>query len=142
MKRKVLKVNLEKSKMMVTGGKLEDVIQVGVYPCEVCDHGVGPTLLCGTHGKWCHKRCLGMRSPSVAAVCVQCGAVGVGGGVVSREVKLFCYFNDVCIGLQGAAEGAIRTRSWGCIEKIKRNISFLVMRDISLLQALRYTSLA
>ena len=40
MERRGLKVNLEKTKMMVTEGEMEYVLQVGRYPCGVCGHGV------------------------------------------------------------------------------------------------------
>lgn len=44
-----LKLNFEKMKMRVVGGKTEAVIQVGRYPCGVCGQGVGPnSVLCGT----------------------------------------------------------------------------------------------
>ena len=33
--------------MMVTGGKMENVVQVGRYPCRVCSHGGGAnSVLC------------------------------------------------------------------------------------------------
>ena len=58
--RRGLKANLEKTKMMVTGGEVEDVVRVGRYPCGVCGHGVGAnSVLCTACGKWCHKRCSG-----------------------------------------------------------------------------------
>ena len=46
-----LKVNLEKTKMIVTGGEMEDVIQVGRRPCRVCGRGDGAnSVLRGTCG--------------------------------------------------------------------------------------------
>ena len=100
-----LKVNLEKTKMLVTGGEVRDVMWVGRYPCGVCGRGVGAnSVLCTACGKCCHKRCSGLGRLSTAAVslfrCPACarggagGAVGVGGGVVG-EVKQFCYLGDV-----------------------------------------------
>ena len=106
MERRGLKVNLEKAKMMVTGGReMEDVLQVRMYPCGVCGCGVrANSVLCRTCGKWCHRRCSGLRSLSSAAVahfqCSACargqagGAVGVAAGVAG-EVKQFCYLGDV-----------------------------------------------
>ena len=48
-----LNVNLHNTKMMVTGGEMEDVIREGRYQCKVCSHGVGPnSVLCET-GKMC-----------------------------------------------------------------------------------------
>ena len=98
--RRGLKVNLEKTKMMVTrvsggGGRCCEGGEVsvwGVWPW-CCGRGVGAnSVLCTACGKWCHKRCSGLGRLSAAAVslfqCPACagGAVGVGGGVVG-EVK-------------------------------------------------------
>ena len=45
--RRGLKVNFEKTKMMVTGGEVGDVVRVGRYPCGVCGRGVGAnSVLC------------------------------------------------------------------------------------------------
>ena len=86
MARRGLMVNLEK--MMVTGGEMENVVQVGRYPCGVCGRGVGAnSVLCGTCGKWCHRRCSGLRSLSAGAVahfqCLAC-ARGVLGELLVR----------------------------------------------------------
>ena len=48
MGRRVLKVNLEKTKMMVTEREMDDVLQVWRYPCGVCSHGVANSVLCRT----------------------------------------------------------------------------------------------
>ena len=40
MGRRGLKVNLEKAKMMVTGGEVGDVVGAGRYPRGVCGRGV------------------------------------------------------------------------------------------------------
>ena len=57
-------------------GEMENVVQVGRYPCEVCGRGVGAnSVLCRTCGKWCHRRCWGLRSLSAAVVAhFQCPA--------------------------------------------------------------------
>ena len=47
--RRGLKVNLEKTKMMVTGGEVGDVVRVGRYPCGVCGRGVRLTQFCVQH---------------------------------------------------------------------------------------------
>ena len=39
--RRGLKVNLEKTKLLVTEGEREEVVQMGRYPCGVCGRGVG-----------------------------------------------------------------------------------------------------
>ena len=65
MERRGLKVNLEKTKMIVTWGgrEMEDVLQVERYPCGGCGRYVGAnSVLCRTCGKWGHRRCSGLRS--------------------------------------------------------------------------------
>ena len=139
--RRGLKVNLEKTKMMVTGGEVGDVVRVGRYPCGVCGRGVGAnSVLCTACGKWRHKRCSGLGRLNAVAVllfwCPACarggagGAVGVGCGVVG-ELKQFCYLGDV-LECGGGSERAIRARvgtAWG---KWKEMASLLVNRGIPL----------
>ena len=69
MERRMLKVNLEETLMMVTREEIDDVLQVRRYPCGVCGCGVGAnSVLCRMCGKWCHRRCSGLRSLSAAVV--------------------------------------------------------------------------
>ena len=73
--RRGLKVNMEKTKMMVTGGEVRDVVGVGRYLCGVCGHGVGAnSVLCRACGKWCHKRSSGLRCLSAAVSLFRCPA--------------------------------------------------------------------
>ena len=90
--RRGLKVNLEKTKMMVTGGEVGDV-RVERYPCGVCGRGVGAnSVLCTACGKLCHKRCSGLGLLSAAAVslfqCPTCARGGAGGGPLVWGVVL------------------------------------------------------
>ena len=133
--RRGLKVNLKKTKMMVTQREVGDVVGVGRYPCGVCGLGVrANSVLCTACGKWCHKRCSGLGRLSAAAVslfrCLACAwgsagrAVGVGGGVVG-EVKQFCFLGDVLecgVGSERAIRARVRA-AWG---KWKEIASLLV----------------
>ena len=81
-----LKVNLEKTKLMVMGGERGEVVQVGRYPCGVCGRGAGVnSTLCISCNTWCHKRCsgLGRLGPAVNIRCPTC-VEGVVMGVVVR----------------------------------------------------------
>ena len=61
MERRGLKVNVEKTKLMVTGKKAENII-CGKFPCGVCGRGVGVnSALCVLCNRWCHARCVGIR---------------------------------------------------------------------------------
>ena len=138
---KRLKVNLKKTKMMVIGGEVEDVVGVGRYLCVVCGRGLGAnSVLCTACGKWCHKRCLGLGCLSAVAVslfrCPACAwgcferAVCVEGGVVGedREVKQFCYLLEC----GGGSERAIRERVGAALGKWKEIGSLIVNWGIPL----------
>ena len=57
MKSKGLKVNLEKTNVMVCGSEGE-VIQSRIDPCEICGKKVIVNLvLCTKCGQWIHGRC-------------------------------------------------------------------------------------
>ena len=56
MESKGLKINMEKTKMMVSGSSEDAPVQSGRHPCVVRGSGVGVnTVLCTRCGKWCHK---------------------------------------------------------------------------------------
>ena len=137
MERRGLKVNLEKTKMMVTGGEVGDVVGVCRYPCGVCGRDVGAnSVLCTACAKWCHKRCSGLGCLSAAAVSLfQCpaSALGSSGGAVGivGEVKQFCYLGDV-LERGGGSERAIRARVGAAWGKWKEIASLLVNRSILL----------
>ena len=63
---------------------------MGRYPCGVCGRGVGANfVLCRTYGKWCHKKCLGLRNLRMADVSrIQlpaCAHVGADGAIDRGE---------------------------------------------------------
>ncbi len=55
MEQRGLKINTEKTKLMVTGNMAREGIQSGRWPCGCCERGVGSTsMLCMNCNKWCH----------------------------------------------------------------------------------------
>ena len=73
---KGLKVNLGKTKMMVSGAE-EEVSVSKVDPCGMCGKRVrANSVLCGKCGKWIHGRCTKMKrvTPRLARdfVCGKC----------------------------------------------------------------------
>ena len=57
-----LKVNMEKTKMMVTGRISTQKIKTGKCSCGCCGKGVGSnSILCTKFNNWCHKRCSGLK---------------------------------------------------------------------------------
>jgi len=116
-----LKVNLGKTKIMVTGKQGEN-LQSGRYPCSVCGRGTGTnSILCVTCNRWCHGRCSGL--PRVSGVvgfhCPRCAgqvqvaptlddSIIIPEGVIA-EVKQFCYLGDL-LDSEGGAERAAKAR--------------------------------
>ena len=112
MESKGLKVNLSKTKILVTGKECESVITSGEYPCGVCGRGVGVnSILCTECRKWIHKRCSGLRSVNRARdyVCPRCTrqrqgipvqtndtiVVDPAANEVVEEVESFCYLGNI-----------------------------------------------
>ena len=93
-----LKVNLEKTKLLVTEGERGEVVQVGRYPCGVCGQGVGVnSILCISCNKWCHKRCsgLGRLGPVVDFRCPTCvGGVAQRGMVFDACIRSVLYVGE------------------------------------------------
>lgn len=132
MERRGLKVNMIKMKMMITGKKIEQNIQVGRFPCGVCGSRVEVnSILCTICDKRCHKRCPGLRNLNgvtdfCCPACVirnneqelpeeeEIETIEVDGGVI-EEVKQFCYLGDM-LDSEGGVERAVRARvatTWG-----------------------------
>lgn len=58
-----LEVNLEKTKVMVTGEGTNHIMQSGRWPSGCCGSGVGvKSILSKECNKWCHVRYSGLRS--------------------------------------------------------------------------------
>ncbi|MEL6804521.1 MAG: reverse transcriptase domain-containing protein, partial [Bacteroidota bacterium] len=58
-----MKVNIGKTKLLVSGKKCREPTSSGQYPCAVCSRGVGAnSIYCTSCRKWCHKRCSGLSS--------------------------------------------------------------------------------
>ena len=62
MKKKGLRVNMGKTKLMVSGSNLDVLRKSGKYPCGVCQAGVGRNAIqCGGCRQWVHKKCSGIK---------------------------------------------------------------------------------
>ena len=58
-----LKVNINKTKLMVMGREPAVRPQRERYPCGVCSKGAGVKLIwCQCCERWCHQRCSGLRN--------------------------------------------------------------------------------
>ena len=68
MENKGLRVNMKKTKLMVTGPGLDVLRDSGAFPCAVCRDGVGSSnaIKCLQCKLWVHKRCSGIQGRIVA----------------------------------------------------------------------------
>ena len=58
MEAKGLRVNMGKTKIMVSGVNLQTLKDSGEYPCSVCRKGVGSnSIYCAGCSHWVHKKC-------------------------------------------------------------------------------------
>ena len=61
MEAKGLRVNMGKTKIMVSGVNLQTLKDSGTYPCSVCRKGVGSnSIYCAGCSHWVHKKCSGV----------------------------------------------------------------------------------
>ena len=144
---KGLRVNMKKTKLMISGPGLNLLRDSGAYPCAVCRSGVGANSIeCSQCKLWVHKKCSGIKgglSSNLDYVCPRCrdqarpidgrpvSQVEVDGSLLDVEAS-FCYLGDMlCAG--GGFELAIITRcctAWG---KFKKLLPILTSKHVSLL---------
>ena len=138
-----MKVNIGKTKMMVTGKK-DEVVRSGRYPCGVCDRGVGQSsILCTSCHFWCHKRCSGLKRLSgnpnfQCPACIKHSEpkeeekedIFIDGHRI-EEVRQFCYLGDL-LDSEGGVERAVRMRVSAAWQKWREISSLLTNRSIPL----------
>ena len=117
---KGLKVNVGKTKMMVSGTEGEISLSK-IDPCVLCGKMVGSNAVCCTHYmKWIHGRCTKMKKVTCSFarhfVCKRCTDVGDGTDesveVLCDEVENvngFCYLEDN-LNASGGCETAVTSR--------------------------------
>lgn len=146
MEGKGLRVNLKKTKFMISGPGMDLLRDSGAFPCAVCRSGVGVNSIeCSQCKLWVHKNCSGIKDRLItnpSYVCPRClgqarpidgrpvTQVDVDGTQLDVEAS-FCYLGDMlCAG--GGCELAIKTRcctAWG---KFKKLLPILTSKHVSL----------
>ena len=59
---KGLRVNIEKTKIMICGKNLHSLKDSGKHPCGVCCKGVGSnSIFCDGYQSWINKKCSGFK---------------------------------------------------------------------------------
>ncbi len=144
MEAKGLRVNMGKTKIMISGPGLNVLQKTGKHPCAVCLRGVGTnSILCTGCSCWVHKKCSGITGillPDPTFRCNRCS--GLARPIDSRPmtevtvgterlevVPSFCYLGDT-LSSGGGCELASITRcrtAWG---KFNELLPILTSRSI------------
>jgi len=115
-----MKVNMNKTKVMISGEPQKVRQKVVRWPCGVCSKGVGSnSLQCTSCQKWIHKKCSGVkgRMSKVAKsfICRGClnpvtsagrTSVDIGASAKLELVDKFCYLGDM-LSVDGDADAAV-----------------------------------
>ena len=147
MERKGLRVNMGKTKIMVSGPNLDLLKKSGKDPCGVCQTGVGRNaIFCGGCLSWIHKKCSGIKGPlhpDPDFRCARClGKARPIDGRLVKEVQVddekveavpeFCYLGDM-LSAGGGCELAAVTRCKSAWGKFRQLLPLLTNRNLPLL---------
>ena len=143
---KGLKVNVAKTKVLISGRGLNTIKESGSYPCGVCLKGVGVnSIYCSNCKHWIHKRCSKVSGPIKSNVNFKCQRYqGLAPAIDKRDmlnvvvdnesievVDSFCYLGDMITSGGGCSEATVvhcRT-AW---KKFKELLPLLTSKSISL----------
>ena len=144
---KGLRVNVRKTKILISCCDTGTLKDSGKYPCGVCRKGVGRnSIYCQNCSHWVHKKCSGISgvlSPDPDFQCSRC--LGTARPIESRmckkwnfadDVELeivdsFCYLGD-SLNSEGGSDASIVTRvrsAWG---KFRQLLPLLTSKGLSL----------
>ena len=120
---KGMRVNMNKTKVMISGER-QMVWQKGVrWPCGVCSKGVDSnSIQCSSCQKWVHKKCSGIKGSMLKVaksfICRGClnpvtsaghTTVDIGASAKLELVDKFCYLGDM-LSVDGDADAAVEVR--------------------------------
>jgi len=114
-----MKVNMNKTKVMISG-KRQNVTHKAVrWPCGVCSIGVGNnSIQCTSCQKWVHRKCSGIKGSMYKVmktfICRGCMNPVTGAGHTSVDIGVnanleFCYLGDM-LSVDGDADAAVENR--------------------------------
>jgi len=140
-----LKVNVQKTKVLVSGRDIGKVTETGSFPCSVCCRGVGSnSIFCNSCRHWVHKRCSGIKGrlrPDAQFQCKACNGnkscsvpteetVSCEGGTLN-VVQQFCYLGDT-ISARGGVDCSITVRIRSAWHKFRELLPLLTSRTLPL----------
>jgi len=63
-------VNMNKTKVMISGERQKPLKKTAIWPCGVCGRGVGSnSIQCTSCYKWVHKKCSGIKGSMYKVMC-------------------------------------------------------------------------
>ena len=142
---RVVRVNMKKTKVMISTERQKPVQKAAKWPCGVCGRGVGSNSIQRTicH-RWVHKKCSGIKGSMYKVmgsfICRGCSnpvfstghtSVDIGASANLEVVDEFCYLGDM-LSVDGDADAALETRIRIGWNKFRQLVSLLTNRDISL----------
>jgi len=142
-----MRVNMNKTKVMISGERQKQVQKAGRWPCGVCGNGVGSnSIQCTSCRKWVHKKCSGIKGSMSKLMksftCRVCLNLVISTGRTSVDIDAsanlelvdkFCYLGDILsvdVDTDAAVEATIRV-GWN---KFRQLVPLLTNKDISLIR--------
>ena len=143
---KGLRVNLAKTKIMMSSCSSGEPRDQGKYPCSVCRKGVGSnSIFCGVCKHWVHKKCSGIKGKLSAEQGFKCSRCSSPPDPLEDEnievicdnqkidvVDKFWYLGDT-IGARGGAEDSVTARIRSAWNKFRELIPLLTGKSFPLL---------
>ena len=140
MQNRGLRVNMKKTKFMISGAGLDVLRDSSAFPCAVCPSGVGgKSISCSQCKSWVHKKCSGIKGRlNVCPICLDQARPIDGRPIIQVEVDgtlldveaSFCYLGDM-LSAGGGCALAIATRcstAWG---KFRKLLPILTSKHVS-----------
>ena len=145
MENKGLRVNVGKTKVMISSSNAGSVNKIGKFPCGVCHKGVGSnSIFCKSCKCWVHARCSrvkGSLSKVINFTCQACLGLANSDPPVTDKIVLdgnelevvdkFCYLGDM-LDARGGAESSSIARVQSGWKKFKDLLPFMESRAVSL----------
>ena len=152
MEAKGLRVNMGKTKIMVSGVNLQTLKDSGKSPCSVCRKGVGSnSIYCAGCSHWVHKKCsgvIGSLKSNPDYRCSRCKGTARpidgrprNGWLLVQDKKLdlvdsFCYLGDT-IGAGGCCDLSVMRSAW---DKFREFLPILTSRALSFITRVQRNS--
>jgi len=152
-KNRGMRVNMNKTKVMISGERQKLLQKAARWPCGVCGRGVGGnSIQCTRCHKWVHKKCSGIKESMYKVMrsftCRGCSnpvistchtSVDIGASANLEVVDKFCYLADI-LSVDGDADAAVEARIRFGWNKFRQLVPLLTNRNISLIRRVRLYS--